>query len=168
MKHCPGPVGSGANQPVPGIERDEQKRLWMRPSISFLLSLVSSCSFGPLSLPFSERKEIGPSVMSESREKGREKERKRRRQERMRTGMRRTTHSVAFEARIKLYSQPVALEQTLICKVIMAVAGLKSSKASVRKCCDFYSRVLDANKKLSLQIIPPWFGYRSSCSHERI
>jgi len=43
----------------------------------------------------------------------------------------------------------------------MAVAGLRSSKASVRKCCDFYIRVLDANKKFSLQIIPPWFEHIS-------
>lgn len=77
------------------------------PSHFVSFFLASSRLLGPLLLAFSRDKGIC-SNPRERKIRGREEKEQARRG--MRTGMRRTTHSVAFGARIKLHSQPFASE----------------------------------------------------------
>lgn len=95
IETLPGPVGSGANQLVPGIERNEQKLFRIRglptllPSFSLLRALRLSLS--------PEIKGLGRQLRPNPREREtREREEKEKATRGMWTGMRRTTHGVAL------------------------------------------------------------------------
>lgn len=150
-----------------------KNRLWtlafhLVPSLSLLRALR-----GPLSLPFSERNEIGPSVMSESREKGKGKGEKEKTtgENADRNASHHTRRCVRASHKAPFTTSCLGTNSRLLSNYSCCVPARGARERVCENVCDFHTRVTRLQiKKPSLQTILPrgLDTFRASCPHEGI